>query len=285
MRLEAAVHRSAPCFKNGFILLRDPLAFGAPPRHALAVPVRRSFVLAFLATALTTSAQQEIAAPPRPERWIVDETASLPSGERDRIAAEFDRAARELGLGIFLVLRRHSSEESPDDLARRMAQSWLGTADRVVILRTPDLTAPAVVAYAGETLDSIPPEQLEGLTRTAVAAASAASATTHGAMLEMARAITRQIAAYRAGGSLAPPQATSPDARRAEISRHATLLWSSGAALMAGAALVAWRRRGRQSALVFPVTAPRRRFSAPHSGGNNALVHFRREHRSSTPPP
>ena len=248
------------------------------------MPARRSFVLAFLATALTAAAQVEIAAPPRPDRWILDETASLPSSERDRIAAEFDRAASELGLGIFLVLRRHSSEESPDDLASRMAQSWLGTADRVVILRTPDLAAPAVVAYAGETLESIPPEQLEGLTRTAVTAAAASSTTAHGAMLEMARAITRQMAAYRAGGSLAPPEAASPAARREEISRHAALLWGSGAALIAGAAVMAWRRRGRQSALVFPATAPRRRFSAPHSGGNNASIQFRREHGSSTPP-
>jgi uncharacterized membrane protein YgcG len=283
--LKKPITAPLPRFKTGFILPPDPLAFRVPPRHAPVVPARRSFVLAFLAAALDAAAQQEIPAPKRPERWILDETASLTATERDRIAAEFDRTAKELGLGLFLVLRRHSTDESPQDLARRMAQSWLGTADRVVILRTPDLAAPAVVAYAGETLDSIPPEDLEGLTRTAVAAASAASTTAHGALLEMARAITRQIAAYRSGGSLAPPVAASPVARSAEISRHAALLWGSVAALIAGAAIVAWRRRGRRSALIFPATAPRRRFSAPHSGGNNAVVQFRPKQQSSPPLP
>jgi len=77
------------------------------------------------------------------------------------------------------------------------------------------------------------------------------------------------------------PQVAAPgpfsldDLDESQRSIHQTIMWGGSAAVvfLLSVLLLARRRRVNRPRL-FPITAPRLRFSAPHSGGNNAMISF-----------
>jgi hypothetical protein len=85
----------------------------------------------------------------------------------------------------------------------------------------------------------------------------------------------------RQGGTVDHPEVHEVRPARAAAARlrHQWVLVAGSAAIFC--LLVLWmglrRRRARRPRL-FPYTVPRERFSAPHSGGNNAMISFARDH-------
>ena len=91
-------------------------------------------------------------------------------------------------------------------------------------------------------------------------------------MLEAARSVVAQIQEIRASGKLKPAPAVASEG--AGGAKGNLVAWIAGGSVVSCLVALILMRRGRHSALIFPQTEFRRRFSAPHSGGNDALVHF-----------
>jgi hypothetical protein len=216
---------------------------------------------------------QEIRVPDRPADHILDQTGKVTDAERASVKMELDLAASKSSLGVYLVLLNSAPEEPPMDLARRLAQSWKGSADRVVLLSGPGVEPPVVIAVAGESLGAAAEQPLEAMKRAALSAGKKAGAGLP-ALLETARSVIGQIGVFRGGGSLGPPPA---ELSAAEEPHNYLTAWIAGGALVCCLLALVLMRRGRQTALIFPPHEFRHRFSAPHSGGNDAMVFFGKE--------
>ncbi len=233
-----------------------------------------AFVVAISLTLFTLPGRgQEIRVPDRPADHILDQTGKVTDAERASIKLELDLAASKSGVGVYLVQLNSASEEPPMDLARRLVQSWSGNADRAVILSGPGMEPPMVIAVTGESLGAAPEDRVEALTTEALSAGQRAGKGLP-AMLETARSLVAQVGIFRAGGSLGPPAASVPP----EEETHSSLTaWIAGGALACCLVALVLMRRGRHSALIFPPHEFRHRFSAPHSGGNDAQIFFGKE--------
>ncbi len=228
----------------------------------------------FLAFNLRLPAQ-EVPSRERPADHVLDETRKVTPAERRAVEAEMELAAAKSGVGIYLVLLNSGAEEPPADVAQRLAQAWTGNADRVVILTAPDISPPLVVAVSGESLGALPQAEVLRLTETAVAAGQRAAPGLT-AMLEAARSVVAQVEAFRKTGVVAsrpaPPNA-EPETVPGQPGRH-LVAWIASGSLVCCLVALLLLRKGRRSALIFPPVEFRRRFSAPHTGGNDAMVHF-----------
>jgi uncharacterized membrane protein YgcG len=218
---------------------------------------------------------QEVPSRERPADHVLDETRKVTPAERKAVETEMELAATKAGLGIYLVLLNSGAEEPPADVAQRLAQAWTGNADRVVILTAPDISPPLVVAVSGESLGALPQADAQRLTETAVAAGQRAAPGLT-AMLEAARSVVAQVEAFRKTGvvgTLPAPPAVEPAVEPGQPGRH-LVAWIAGGSLACCLVALLLMRKGRRSALIFPAAEFRRRFSAPHTGGNDAMVHF-----------
>jgi len=228
--------------------------------------------LLFLILAVTGRAQ-EVRVPDRPADHVLDQTGKVADSERGSIKMELDLAASKTNLGVYLVLLNTAPEEPPMDFARRLAQSWTGNADRAVIVSGPGMNPPVEIAFTGESLASAPEDRLDALKKEALSAGKKAAPGLP-SMLETARSIVAQIGLFRKGGSLGPPAPEAP----AVVETHNYLAaWIAGGALICCLLALVLMRRGRQTALIFPKQEFRHRFSAPHSGGNDAVIFFGKE--------
>lgn len=234
----------------------------------------KSWLLLFLIAFTARLAGQEISVPGRPADHVLDQTGKVPAAERKAAQAEMELVAGKSGLGVYLVLLNSSAEEPPADVARRLAQAWKGSADRAVVLTAPDVTPPVIVALAGDSLSVAPEDQVRRMTETAVAAGQRA-APGFPAMLATARSVVTQVNEFRRTGVPGPKPVNSVvNPGPADGTKSNLVLWIAGGTVACCLLAVILMRRGRRSALIFPPTQFRRRFSAPHSGGNDALVLF-----------
>jgi uncharacterized membrane protein YgcG len=225
-----------------------------------------------LCTPLVVCAQ-EVTVPDRPADHLLDMTTKVTAAERKAVAEELEAAMQQTGLGIYLVLLNSAAEEPPADLARRLAQGWTGSADRAVILTAPELQPPLLIALAGESLGSLPEERAATMTAAAVAAGQRAAPGLT-AMQEAARSLLAQVKDLRTGAA----EAAAAAADKAPDETPNTLTaWIAGTAFVCCLIALLLMRRGRHTALVFPAAPFRHRFSAPHSGGNDAVVFFGRK--------
>lgn len=237
----------------------------------------KPWLFLFLVAFTARLAGQEISVPERPADHVLDQTGKVEAAQRRAVQAELGLAARQSGLGVYLVLLNSSAEEPPADVARRLVQTWKGSADRVVVLTAPDMTPPVIVAVAGESLSAASEDQVRSMTETAVAAGQRASPGIT-AMLETARSVVAQIEEFRKSGALGPkPASVAVSPAAAEVRNRNLVVWIAGGSLACCLLALFLMRRARRSALIFPQTEFRHRFSAPHSGGNDALVHFGRQ--------
>ncbi len=228
-------------------------------------------ILLFLTALAVPLTGQEIPVPERPADHVLDQTGTITPVERQAVQAELEQTAGKAGLGIYLVLLNSAAEEPPADVARRLAQAWKGSPDRVVVLTAPDLDPPLIIAVAGESLSAAKQGEVRRITETAVTAGRRATPGLT-AMLEAARSVVAQVEESRAAGMLKPGPAAATE-RVGGPGMH-LVAWIAGGSLASCLLAVMLMRRGRHSALIFPHTEFRRRFSAPHSGGNDAVVHF-----------
>jgi hypothetical protein len=242
---------------------------------------RRAFLLLCLLAAPlcaqeATVPDTELPAPPPPKDHILDETEKWPPGERSAAAAELNAALVQHRLGVYLVHLKAAPEEQPSDYARRLAFSWTGTADRAVILSAPGLEPPLFIEFAGESLGSAPAENLRAVADIARAEAAKAAPGLPAA-LAAARSIIAQVNTYRGGGPLGLSTAeTAAASGDSSAPTNLSTLWLALGAISIVLLLAAafFLKRRQTSARIFPHVPFRRRFSAPHSGGNDAMIQF-----------
>ncbi len=228
-------------------------------------------ILLLLTTLAVPLTGQEISVPERPADHVLDQTGTITPVERQAVQAEMEQTADKTGLGVYLVLLNSAAEEPPADVARRLAQAWKDSPDRVVVLTAPDLHPPLVIAMAGESLSAAKEEEVKRITETAVMAGQRAAPGIT-ALLESARSVAAQVQESRAAGMLKPGPAAATEATGGPPMH--LVAWIAGGSVGCCLLALMLMRRGRHSALIFPHTEFRRRFSAPHSGGNDAVVHF-----------
>lgn len=227
--------------------------------------------------ALIPVAAQEIPVPERPADFIQDQTGKLTPEELSAWRGEMQDVVSKSGLALYSVLLNAPPEEPPLDLARRLVQSWTGAADRAVLVAGPGMNPPVVMAVAGESLAALAPAQLEELSSRALAAATGAGSGGWPMVQGYARSIASQVADFRAGKALQPPPAPGEAPQPAAAPVNYTMAAAAGGALLCCLLALLLMKKSRRSALIFPAVPFRRRFSAPHSGGNDAMVRFDRE--------
>jgi hypothetical protein len=214
----------------------------------------------------------EISVPRQPADYVLDETGTVTATERKAVQAEMERAGAELGLGVYLVLLTSGPDEPAADFARRLAKGWKGNGDRVVLVSGPELSPPLEVAAAGETLGKLRPEQLTPMAEAALAAFGTAKRGFPG-LREAARSVISHMRNYRQNGVFGPAGVAAAPAAAANENNY-LVAWIAGGSLLCCLVALFLMRRGRRTALIFPKSDFRQRFSAPHSGGNDALVRF-----------
>jgi len=213
---------------------------------------------------------QELTVPDFPADHVLDQTGKVTTAERKAVTTALQPVASQDGLGIYLVLLNSAAEEPPADVARRLAQGWRTTPDTAVVLSAPSLDPPLLLEVAGVALGSLAEENLEAMKSAALEAGKQAG-TGVPAMLAAAQSMAAQVRAFRQGTAPSTPSTASATPAASD---NQWVAWVAGGALTASLLALVLMRRGRQRALIFPPTEFRHRFSAPHSGGNNAMISF-----------
>lgn len=224
-------------------------------------------ILCLCASVLWTQAE-EISVPDRPADHLLDQTGTITAEQRAEVKAEMNLVRDRAALGIYLVLLKVAPEEPPVDLARRLAGAWNDETDRAVLLSCAEMNPPLVVAVSGQTLGNAPDALLQTLQQDALAA-GAKAAPGLPALRSAADAVVEKITAWRA-----QPAATTALPPVAQTDTLHPGWWIGGGAFAGLLLALLFLRRGRKTALIFPRTEFRQRFSAPHSGGNDAMIFF-----------
>lgn len=200
----------------------------------------------------------------------MDQTGALTAGERAGLSREFTAAA-ETGLSVYYIALDSKEGLAGLDAAGELARLWEDAPFTAVFLNVPG--EPLTIGYSGPAAASLSQEELKVLTESALSAGHLRQS-----MPEQGKAAARRLiedyTRYRAGGSLTP-FAGAHATEGSNWSPHEILLWG-GALVIAALLLVMFllRRNRVRRPKLFPLTAPRARFSAPHSGGNNAMISF-----------
>ena len=213
---------------------------------------------------------EPVGPPSRPVSRVLDQTGALTATERAALTRELNASAED-GLGLYFIALNSPQGLHPDHAAAELARLWEEAPLTAVILHLPG--RPMSLGFSGSRLASLQPEEIEALTTSALAAGRARQT-----MPEQGKALARQLIGdftrYRAGEALARPAASTGSTE----SMDQLVLWGgSAAAVFLVSLLLLSRRRRAHRPRLFPLTAPRQRFSAPHSGGSNALISFPNE--------
>ncbi len=210
---------------------------------------------------------ENLGPPSRPPSRVLDQTGALTSTEKAALSQDLTAAA-EAGLSLYFIALNSAEGLMEEDAATELARFWEDAPLTVVLLHVPG--RPLAAGCAGSLLESLPAEEVNALTSAALAAGRARSS-----LPEQGKTAAQRFIAdfhrYRAGENLAGPTGlgTTPTFVKQ------LMWWGGGAAcVLLGLALLALRRRRARQPRLFPLTAPRLRFSAPHSGGNNASISF-----------
>ncbi len=213
----------------------------------------------------------EVTGPPaRPESRVLDQAGLLSATERGALTRQFAAAADE-GISLYFIGLKSAGGLPEQDAAGELARLWDDAPLTTVILHLPG--EPLSLGFAASRLPSIQQEEMNALTQSALTE-GLVQPTLREQITTTANRLTRDFARYRNGESLTPLAA--PLSRSAAAgSRHQLILRGGAAAVFLLLVLLVFlrHRRARRPRL-FPLTVPRTRFSAPHSGGNNALISF-----------
>ena len=208
--------------------------------------------------------------PARPASRVLDQTGALTAPERAALSRDFTAAAAH-GLSLYFIALNSSEGLTEEDAANELARLWEDAPLTAVILHVPGRARS--LGFSGSRLSSLQQEEIESLAASALAAGRARQT-----MPEQGKAAARRLiedfTRFRAGGPLTPYAGTL-SARSSSDITHQLILWGGSAAIvfLFCLLLLARRRRAHRPRL-FPLTAPRERFSAPHSGGNNVMINF-----------
>ena len=213
--------------------------------------------------------------PARPASRLLDQTGALSAPELAALSREFTTAATG-GLSLYFVALKSSEGLPEQDAAGELARLWEDAPLTGVLLQVPG--QPMSLGFAGPELASRSREKIASLTASALAAGNARQV-----LAEQVKAVAGRLVADFAGegDNQAQPAKGGPGAAAwPGVSTHHLMLAAGIAAIVVLTALLLLaRRRRRNRPRLFPLTAARDRFSAPHSGGNNAMINFPDENK------
>ena len=209
--------------------------------------------------------------PRRPASRLLDQTGALSAPEQAGLSREFTTAATG-GLSLYFVALKSSEGLPEQDAAGELARLWEDAPLTAVILQLPG--QPMSVGFSGPQLASRSREEIASLTASALAAGK-----THQVLAEQVKAVAGRLTgdlSTRDGANGAQPASDGPGAAATSgvSTYHLILAGGVGAMVVLTALLLLARRCRRNRPRLFPLTAARDRFSAPHSGGNNAMITF-----------
>ena len=212
--------------------------------------------------------------PARPVSRVLDQTGALTAAERATLTRDFMAAAGD-GLSLYFIALNSSESLPEEDAAAELARLWEDAPLTAVILHVPGRAMS--LGFSGPRLPTFEQEEIAALIQSALAAGRARQS-----MPEQGKAAARRLiedfTRYRAGESPAELQAVPGMAGNEDDPARRLFLWggSAGIVFLCGLLILVRRRRTLRPRL-FPLTAPRGRFSAPHSGGNNVMIKFPNE--------
>lgn len=241
---------------------------GASPAIGQEFPPRAPEVSAVRTT-------EPLGPPPRPASRLLDQTGALSAPEQAALSREFTTAATR-GLSLYFVALKSGEGLPEQDAAGELARLWEDAPLSAVLLQLPG--QPMSLGFAGPQLAARSREEIASLTASALAAGNA-----HQVLAEQVKAVAVRLTADLAGdganGDL-PAQAGPRATAWSGVSSHHLMLAAGGGAIVVLLALLLLARRCRRNRpRLFPLTAARDRFSAPHSGGNNAMITFLDENK------
>ncbi len=208
--------------------------------------------------------------PARPASRLLDQTGALSAPEQAGLSREFTTAATA-GVSLYFVALKSSEGLPEEDAAGELARLWEDAPLTAVLLQLPG--QPMSVGFAGPQLASRSRDEIASLTASALAVGNARQV-----LVEQVKAVAGRLAADFAGGAdnEAQPAKAGPGAAAwSGVSTHHLMVAAGSAAIVVLTALLLLARRLRRNRpRLFPLTAARDRFSAPHSGGNNAMITF-----------
>lgn len=207
----------------------------------------------------------------RPESRVRDEAGLLSPDAQAELARELNAAAPQ-GLGLYWIALRSAEGLPAQDPAGTLAGLWAEEPVTVVILQVPG--QPLAAGRSASRLSSIQQDEIAGLVQSALATGQTQmepGAQGPAAVRHLMNAFLR----YRAGHPLSAVDPRNEPAGSAAGHRHQQRIFAGGVALIGLLGLLLYlRHRRRRRPRLFPFTVARERFSAPHSGGNNAMISF-----------
>ncbi|MES2466964.1 MAG: hypothetical protein V4675_06660 [Verrucomicrobiota bacterium] len=214
--------------------------------------------------------------PARPASRLLDQTGALSAPELAALSREFTTAATG-GLSLYFVALKSSEGLPEQDAAGELARLWEDAPLTAVLLQLPG--QPMSLGFSGPQLASRSKEEIASLTASALAAGNA-----HQVLAEQVKAVAGRLTgdlSTRGGANGAQPASDGPGAAASSgvSTYHLMMAGGVGAMVVLTALLLLARRRHRNRPRLFPLTAARDRFSAPHSGGNNAMITFLDENK------
>lgn len=208
--------------------------------------------------------------PARPASRLLDQTGVLSAPELTALSREFTTTATG-GLSLYFVALKSSEGLPEEDAAGELARLWEDAPLTAVLLQVPG--QPMSLGFAGPQLASRSREEIASLTASALAAGNARQGLAE-QVKAVAGRLTEQFAGVGASGAQPASNGPGAEAWSGISTHHLILAAGSGAIVVLTGLLLLARRRRRNRPRLFPLTAARDRFSAPHSGGNNAMITF-----------
>ena len=215
-----------------------------------------------------TEGLDDAAPPSRPATRVLDQTGAFTSGESARISRQFTASA-ETGLNVYLILLNSRDGLPEQDAAGELARLWEDGPLTAVFLHVPG--QPLSLGFAGPRLASLQPGEINAFTESALKAGRARTSLPEQTKTAASQLI-QDYARFQAGDPLMSVRGPSEGPAPGLISLISWII-GGGCALMVPLVLFVRYRRSQRPRL-FPLTPPRQRFSAPHSGGNNAIISF-----------
>ena len=253
----------APPSSCAALLLMVPFSAAQAPPVAAPAPAASGAVIA----------AEPTGPPARPASRVLDQTGALTAPERAALSRDFTDSAAA-GLSLYFIALNSSEGLTEEDAASDLARLWEDAPLTAVILHVPGRAMS--LGFSGSRLASLQQDEIDSLSTSALTAGRARQT-----MPEQGKAAARRLiedfTRYRAGEPLTP-YAGAFATRSDNNSTHHLILWAGSAVIVFLSCLLflARRRRAHRPRL-FPLTAPRERFSAPHSGGNNVMIAFSNE--------
>jgi hypothetical protein len=211
------------------------------------------------------------AAPPVPVKppasRILDPADTLTPDAKATLTRTLNAASAE-GLSLYAVFLKTTVGLAEHDAATNLALLWQDAPLTAVFLHVPGQSLS--LGYSATQMPSVQQDEIRPLMHGALQAGLTQTEVPD-QVQSAAQHLTGNFLRYRSGQkeeiTLNPLKMRNP--------LHRWIFWGGSATILflLGLLLLVRHRRARRPRL-FPLTAPRSRFSAPHSGGNNAMIRF-----------